>query len=189
MMPSLFQTHAEELVQVVQALQSQAAAVDALVQEIAAALHAGHTLYACGNGGSATDAMHLTQELIGRYRSNRPPLPAVCLNSDGGAITCIANDFGYDQVFARQISALGQAGDVLVCFSTSGQSPNILAVLQAARARNMITAALLGKDGGAARPLADHTIIVPSYSTARIQEVHTLLLHCICEQIEQAYYP
>ncbi|NJL04899.1 MAG: SIS domain-containing protein [Chloroflexaceae bacterium] len=188
-MPSLFQTHAEELVQVVQALQSQAAAIDALVQEIAAALYAGHTLYACGNGGSATDAMHLTQELIGRYRSNRPPLPAVCLNSDGGAMTCIANDFGYDQVFARQISALGQAGDVLVCFSTSGQSPNILAAMQAARARNVITVALLGKDGGAARPLADHAIIVPSYTTARIQEVHTLLLHCICEQIEQAYHP
>ncbi len=181
---ALFQSHADELQQVLQAMQAQASTIDAAVARIAAAVQQGHTLYACGNGGSATDAMHLTQELIGRYRTNRRPLPAVCLNSDVGALTCIANDFGYDDVFARQIHALGRAGDVLVCFSTSGQSPNILAALHAARERELLTVALLGKGGGAAAALAAQSIIVPSQTTARIQEVHTLLLHCICEQIE-----
>lgn len=184
-MPSaLFQSQAEELQHVIQAMQAQASTIDTIVGRIAAAVQQGHTLYACGNGGSATDAMHLTQELIGRYRTNRRPLPAICLSSDVGALTCISNDFGYDTVFARQITALGKAGDVLVCFSTSGQSPNILAALHAARARDVTSVALLGKGGGAALHHADHSIIVPSQTTARIQEIHTLLLHCICEQIE-----
>lgn len=184
MLSAQFQAQADELQQVLQAMQAQASTIDAAVARIAAAVQQGHTLYACGNGGSATDAMHLTQELIGRYRTNRRPLPAICLNSDVGALTCIANDFGYDDVFARQIRGLGRAGDVLVCFSTSGQSPNILAALHAARERELLTVALLGKGGGAAATVAEYGIIVPSQTTARIQEVHTLLLHCICEQIE-----
>jgi D-sedoheptulose 7-phosphate isomerase len=110
----------------------------------------------------------------------------VCLNADVGALTCIANDFGYTQVFARQLAGLACRGDVLVCFSTSGASPNILAALEAARDQNVLSVALLGRDGGAARMLADYALVVPSHSTARIQEVHTLLLHAICEQCEQA---
>jgi D-sedoheptulose 7-phosphate isomerase len=109
----------------------------------------------------------------------------VCLNADVGALTCIANDFGYTQVFARQLAGLARPGDVLVCFSTSGASPNILAALETARAQDVRSVALLGRDGGAARALADYALVVPSHSTPRIQEVHTLLLHAICEEAER----
>jgi D-sedoheptulose 7-phosphate isomerase len=109
----------------------------------------------------------------------------VCLNADVGALTCIANDFGYTQVFARQLAGLARPGDVLVCFSTSGASPNILAALETARASGVLSVALLGRDGGAALALADHALIVPSHATPRIQEVHTLLLHAICEEAER----
>lgn len=174
-----------ELAAVLQALNEQAPQVDAIADCVADALLAGQTLFTCGNGGSATDALHLAQEMVGRYRSNRRPLPAVSLNADPSALTCIANDFGYDQIFARQLAGLARSGDVLVCFSTSGVSPNILAALQVARERDIISIALLGKSGGPARALADHALVVPSNATARIQEVHTLILHAICEEVEQ----
>ncbi|NJN15560.1 MAG: SIS domain-containing protein [Oscillochloris sp.] len=167
------------------AFAEQAPAVDALCDRIADGLLAGQTLFSCGNGGSAADAIHLAEELVGRYRANRRPLPAVCLNTDPGAITCIANDFGYDEVFARQLEALARPADLLVVFSTSGNSPNILNVLNRARERGVIAIALLGKDGGPARALADHALVVPSNDSARIQEVHGLLLHAICETIER----
>lgn len=167
------------------ALETHSDAIDAMIHAVADALTAGGTLFTCGNGGSAADALHLAEEFVGRYRSNRRPLPAVCLNADPTALTCIANDFGYDQIFARQLAALGRPGDVLVVFSTSGNSPNILHALETARQRQMLLVGLLGKDGGAARTLADHAIIVPSANTARIQEAHGLLLHAICEEVEQ----
>ncbi len=182
-------SYLNELQTVLAAMHPQAPAFDAVCETIAQAVLAGHTLYACGNGGSATDAMHLTQELVGRYRSNRRPLPAVCLNSDVGALTCIGNDFGYEQVFARQLRGLAHPGDVLVVFSTSGNSPNICAALHAAHDMGVLSVALLGKGGGDAAPLADHRIVVPSDSTARIQEAHTLLLHAICESLEQHTAP
>ena len=179
-----FRKQLDELSAVLRAFAPQAARVDAVVELVAGALLAGRTLFTCGNGGSAADALHLAEELVGRYRANRRPLPAVCLNADVGALTCIANDFGYDAVFARQLTALARPGDTLVAFSTSGNSPNVLNALRAARERGVISVALLGKDGGAAAPLADHTIIVPSTNNARIQEVHGLLLHAICEAVE-----
>jgi D-sedoheptulose 7-phosphate isomerase len=151
---------------------------------VADAVLAGRSLFTCGNGGSATDAIHLAEELVGRYRASRRPLPAICLNTDVGALTCIANDFGYEQVFARQLEALARPGDLLVIFSTSGGSPNILAALRAARAIGVTSIAMLGKGGGAARDLADRALVVPSDASARIQEVHTLILHAICEEIE-----
>ena len=171
------------------ALEPFAPAVDRIAALAAAALRAGGTIYTCGNGGSATDAAHLSEELVGRYRANRRPLPAVCLSADSAALTCIANDFGYEAVFARQIAALGKPGDLLVCFSTSGNSPNLLAALEAARAKGVATLALLGGTGGAARALADNALVVPSNNGARVQEAHTLLLHAICEAVEAAFPP
>jgi D-sedoheptulose 7-phosphate isomerase len=174
----------DELAAVLAAFAPQAPEVDAVAGLIADALLAGRTLFTCGNGGSAADAMHLSEELIGRYRSNRRPLASVCLNADVGALTCIANDFGYELVFARQLEGLAQPGDVLVAFSTSGGSPSILKALQAARERGVAAVALLGKGGGAARDLAEHAIVVPSANSARIQEIHGLILHAICEEVE-----
>lgn len=182
-MPS-FRDQSAELAAVLAAFAPQGAQVDAAASLIADALLAGRTLFTCGNGGSAADAMHLAEELIGRYRGNRRPLPAVCLNSDVGAITCIANDFGYEVVFSRQLAGLAKPGDILVAFSTSGGSQNILNALSAARLCGVVSIALLGKGGGAAREQADHAIVVPSESSARIQEVHGLILHAICEEVE-----
>ncbi|NNJ13381.1 SIS domain-containing protein [Chloroflexales bacterium ZM16-3] len=183
-MHTLFRGQLDESVAVFQAFAAQADAADAICRLVAEALLDGRTLFTCGNGGSATDAIHLAEEMVGRYRATRRPFPAVCLNTDVGAITCIANDFGFEQVFARQLEALARPGDLLVLFSTSGSSPNILAALRAARAIGVTSIAMLGKGGGDARLLADHTLVVPSDSSARIQEVHTLVLHAICEELE-----
>jgi D-sedoheptulose 7-phosphate isomerase len=147
----------------------------------------GGKLLSFGNGGSATDAMHLAEELVGRYRGDRRPLPAVCLNTDASALTCIANDFGYEAVFARQVTALARAGDVVVAFSTSGNSPSILRGLQAAREAGALTIGMLGKTGGEALALCDEAFVVPHENTARIQEMHTLALHLICERVEREF--
>jgi D-sedoheptulose 7-phosphate isomerase len=181
---SAFQAQLEEAQRVLTATANMAEQIDAASALVAEAALAGKTIFSCGNGGSATDANHLAQELVGRYRSDRRPLAGLSLNTDSAALTCIANDFGFEQTFARQLEALAQPGDVLVVFSTSGSSPNVLAALQAARARGVTSIALLGKQGGLARELADHSIVVPSANTARIQEIHTLILHAICEEIE-----
>lgn len=179
-----FREQLDEAADVLAAFAPQSGAVDALADLIAGALLDGRTLFTCGNGGSAADAIHLAEELVGRYRANRRPLPAICLNADVGAITCIANDFGYDLIFSRQLEALARPGDILVVFSTSGGSPNVRNALQVARACGVIGVALLGKGGGAARELADHAIVVPSDNSARIQELHGLILHAICEEVE-----
>ena len=171
---------------VIQSLSTQAELIDRIAALACDTLVAGRLVLTCGNGGSATDAQHLAEELIGRYRGNRRALPAVALTADTAALTCIANDFGYEQVFARQVEALARPGDLLVCFSTSGNSPNIVAALQAARARGAQSVALLGKDGGAARGMADLTLVVASDDTARIQEAHLQVLHYLCEVVEAA---
>ena len=163
-----------------------APAVDAAGEAILASLRSGGKLLTCGNGGSAADALHLAEELVGRYRIDRRALPAICLNADVTALTCIANDYGYNAIFSRQVEALGRSGDVLVGFSTSGNSPNVLAAFAAARARGVITILLSGKDGGQARTQCDHALVVPSATTARIQEVHTLVLHQWLEAIDSA---
>src|SRR5262245_12479365 len=171
---------------VIQSLAAQAELIERIAVLARDTLLDGHMLLACGNGGSATDAQHLAEELIGRYRANRRALPAVALTADSAALTCIANDFGYDQVFARQVEALARPGDLLVCFSTSGNSPNVLAALHTARAQGARSVALLGKDGGAARALADLALVVANDDTARIQEAHLQVLHYICEVVEEA---
>src|SRR5215213_2735579 len=181
-----FQSQLDAGLAVLQSLASQSEQIEQIAATVRDALLAGHTLLTCGNGGSATDAQHLAEELIGRYRTNRRALPAIALTADSAALTCIANDFGYDAVFARQIEGLARPGDLLLCFSTSGNSPNISAALQAARARGLATVALLGKDGGAARGLADQTLVVASDDTAHIQAAHLQILHYICELVEAA---
>lgn len=181
-----FQTQLSASIAALQALGRQAALVEAIAAQVCETVLAGRLLLTCGNGGSAADAQHLAEELIGRYRASRRALPAVALTADSAALTCIANDFGYEAVFARQIEGLGRPGDLLVCFSTSGNSPNIVAALQAARAHGLASIALLGKDGGAARALADQALVVPGHDTARIQEAHLQVLHYICEVVEVA---
>tara|TARA_R100000027_G_scaffold67699_1_gene67920 strand:+ start:2206 stop:2721 length:516 start_codon:yes stop_codon:yes gene_type:complete len=155
---------------------------------LAERLQAGGKILACGNGGSASDSMHLCEELTGRYRETRRALPAISLNADGTALTCIANDFGFEEIFSRQVEALGVAGDVLIVFSTSGSSANILRALEAARERGMYSIALLGKSGGSALNQADSSIVVPSQESARIQEVHTFVLHRWLDVIEEILF-
>jgi len=161
--------------------------VEALLPLFTSCFQKGNTVFACGNGGSASDALHLCEELVGRYRSNRRALPAVCLNADVTAITCIANDWNFDYVYARQLEALGKAGDILVAFSTSGNSGNILQALGTAKAKGLFTILLTGKDGGKGKAMADYTLVIPSSNTARIQEIHTWLLHVIMEEIEEQF--
>jgi D-sedoheptulose 7-phosphate isomerase len=152
---------------------------------IAAALERGGQVLAFGNGGSALDAQHLAGELVGRFVAERRALPAVALTTDGGILTAVANDYGFEAVFARQIEALGRPGDVAVAITTSGRSPNVLRALAAARAGKMTSIALTGRDGGEAGTLADVHLNVPAGSTARVQEVHRTILHVICELVEK----
>jgi D-sedoheptulose 7-phosphate isomerase len=153
-------------------------------QAIEAALADGHKVLAFGNGGSAADAQHLAAELVGRFMRERAALAAIALTADTAILTSIANDYSYKQVFARQIEALGQAGDVALGISTSGESPNVSAALQVARARGLKTIALTGRDGGSVGAAADIHVNVPDQNTARVQEVHRTLLHVMCEVIE-----
>jgi D-sedoheptulose 7-phosphate isomerase len=173
-----------ELRAVLHAAESLAPQVEATGNAILASLENGGKLLTCGNGGSAADAMHLAEELVGRYNRERRALAAICLNADPTAITCICNDYGYENVFSRGIEALGKPGDVLVGFTTSGNSTNVLAAFSAAKALGITTVLLAGKDGGKARGTCDHEIIVPSANTARIQEVHTLVLHQWLEKLD-----
>jgi phosphoheptose isomerase len=154
------------------------------VDLIAETLGSGHKLLACGNGGSAADAAHMTTEFVVRFVRDRRAYPAICLNSQGGDLTAIGNDYGFDQLFARQVTAFAQPGDVLVVFTTSGQSANIVYALEAAKRSGIKTIAFLGRDGGKCKGLADIEMIVEHNTTARIQEAHQLLLHTICEMFE-----
>jgi phosphoheptose isomerase len=139
----------------------------------------------CGNGGSASDANHIAAEFTGRFNRERAPYPALALSADAGLLTCTANDYGFDDIFARPIHAHGEAGDILFCLTTSGNSQNIVSALAAARECGVYSVALLGKGGGACKGLADEEIIIPSNVTARIQEAHKLLLHMICELVDR----
>jgi len=153
-------------------------------QIVAQAIKNGNTIFWCGNGGSAAESSHLAVELIGRFKNNRKPLASLSLNADSSAITCIANDFGYHEIFSRQLEGLGKKGDVLIVLSTSGESENILSALRMAKTLEITTIALLGKNGGRAADLSELKIVVESAETARIQEVHLLLGHVVCEFVE-----
>jgi D-sedoheptulose 7-phosphate isomerase len=151
---------------------------------VCAALDAGGRVYTFGNGGSAADAQHLAGELIGRYKRNRRPLPAVALSVDPSVLTCIANDYAYEDVFGRQVEALVGPRDVVIAFSTSGESANVVRGLTAARQIRATTVLFTGGEGGTARQQADLALVVPSTTTARIQEMHVLLLHLLSERID-----
>lgn len=151
----------------------------------AQALQAGGKLMFCGNGGSAADSQHLAAELTGRFIQDRRPLAALALSTDSSALTCIANDYTFDEVFARQVQGLGRKGDVLVGISTSGNSRNVIRAVEEARALGITVIGLLGRDGGALHALCDLAIVVPSQVTARIQEAHILIGHTLCGEIEQ----
>jgi len=147
-------------------------------------LRAGNKLLVCGNGGSATDASHFATEFVVRFAKDRRAFPAICLASDAGILTAAGNDYGFDEIFARQVAAFGAEGDVLICLTTSGKSNNVVRALQEAKARRMKTIAFLGRDGGSTVGIADLDLLVKSDSTARVQEAHQLLLHVLCEIIE-----
>jgi D-sedoheptulose 7-phosphate isomerase len=159
-------------------------AVAAAARVLAESLAAGGKIMLCGNGGSAADSQHLAAELTGRFMSDRQPLAALALTTDTSALTCIANDYAFDQVFARQVRALGRRPDALVAISTSGNSPNVLAAVQVAHELGMSCIGLLGRDGGALRSRCDPAILVPSQVTARIQEAHILIGHSLCGMLE-----
>jgi phosphoheptose isomerase len=148
-------------------------------------LRAGNKMLVCGNGGSAADAAHFATEFVVRFAKDRRPYPVIALAGDGGLLTAAGNDYGFDEIFARQIAALGVNGDLLVCLTTSGKSKNVKRALEEAKARKLKTIAFLGRDGGSTAGMADVDLIVKVESTARIQEAHKFLLHVLCEIVEE----
>ena len=163
--------------------------MDRFVEAVYATVVRRGLLMSCGNGGSMCDAMHFAEEWTGRFRGNREAVPAIAF-SDPSHLTCIANDFGYDEVFARQVEAHGREGDLLVALSTSGNSPNVLRAVEVARARGVTSVGLLGKGGGKLKSLVDIPIVVPLASTSdRIQELHIKVLHIVIEAVERRLFP
>ncbi|HEX3117419.1 MAG TPA: D-sedoheptulose 7-phosphate isomerase [Bradyrhizobium sp.] len=162
------------------------AAARQIAAVIIAALRSANKLLIIGNGGSAADAQHIAAEIVGRYKQDRPAYAAIALTTDTSALTAIANDYGFEQVFARQLAGLGQCGDVLLALSTSGRSPNILAALRGARERGIVTIGFTGSKGDAMGALCDHLLVAPSEDTAVVQQIHLAIAHGICGEIEQA---
>lgn len=181
-----------------ESIQTKIAAADILPEAIAkaaevmsAALIEGHKILSCGNGGSAGDAQHFSSEMLNRFERERPGLPAMALSTDTSTLTSIANDYSYNEIFSKQVRALGQPGDVLLAISTSGNSRNVINAMEAALSRDMLIVALTGRDGGQMAGLIgpnDVEIRVPANSTARIQEVHLLVIHCLCDLIDQRLF-
>lgn len=170
--------------QVLDDMNAMSATIEHAAQIVANCLNSGGRLLACGNGGSAAQAMHFASEFVGRFKRDREPLSAICLNSDGVLMSSIANDYGYEKVFSRQIRAMATARDLVCCFSTSGDSPNVVDALKIAREMSIPTLALLGRHGGDAKHFADLSLVVPANDPAVIQEMHLLMLHFICEFVE-----
>ncbi|SNR72552.1 D-sedoheptulose 7-phosphate isomerase [Desulfurobacterium atlanticum] len=154
-------------------------------KKVAEVLLSGGTLFICGNGGSAADAQHIAAELVGRFLMDRKPVPAVALTTDTSILTAVGNDFGFDTVFERQIEALGRKGDVLLGISTSGNSENVIKAVLKAKEKGLLTVAFLGRDGGKLKGIVDFPVVVKSFSTPRIQEVHLTLGHVMCDFIER----
>lgn len=170
-----------------QSMEALTPAIATAAERLTQSLLAEHKILSCGNGGSAGDAQHFSSELLNRFERERPGLPAMALTTDASTITSIANDYHFDEVFAKQVRALGQAGDILLAISTSGHSRNVIRAIEAAHDRDMTVIALTGRDGGEVADLMfgdDVELRVPASSTARIQEVHLLIIHCLCDLID-----
>ena len=182
--PAQVRTRIAEAIATQTGLLEQVDAIAAAAGALTDSLRAGGQVLLCGNGGSATDALHLAGELVGRFYKDRAPLPALALVANPAAVTAIANDYGYEEVFARQVRGLGRPGDVLIGLSTSGTSPNVVAAMVAAREGGLTRIAMTGRDGGPLADAADHVIAVPSDTTPRIQEGHILAGHVLCELAE-----
>jgi D-sedoheptulose 7-phosphate isomerase len=161
-------------------------AAQKIAQVIVHGLRAGHKLLLAGNGGSAGDAQHVAAEIVGRYKKERPAYAAIALTTDTSALTAISNDYGFEQVFARQVEGLGRRGDMLLALSTSGRSPNILAALRVARKQGLITIGFTGAKGAAMGVACDHLLVAPSDDTPVIQQIHLAVAHGICDEVEQA---
>ena len=160
-------------------------------EALAAALKSGHKALACGNGGSAADSQHFAAEIVGRFERERPGMPAIALTVDSSALTAIANDYDFDRVFSKQVEALGQPGDVLLGISTSGNSKNVVEAIRAAHARGLAVIALTGRDGGAMAQMlraGDFHLNVAHPRTMRVQEIHLLVIHCLCEVVDNVIY-
>ena len=184
---SLWRVQCEETRHSLHSVQSQLPQLETVAQAVIQSLRNGGKVLTCGNGGSAAEAQHFAEELVGRYKLDRRSLPAISLVADGTLLTCILNDYGAEELFARQVDSLANEGDVLFGLTTSGNSANVLRALERARAKGVITVALSGRDGGEMRGLPDHEIIIEAQTTARIQEAHLLCIHLLCEAVDTAF--
>lgn len=178
----------EDSIMVKQRLLEHTAICAEVAEKIIRAFREGNKVLLFGNGGSATDAQHIAAELVGRYYLDRPSLPAQALTANASTLTAIANDYAYDQIFSRQIEAFGQAGDVAIGISTSGNSQNVLAALRAAKRKGMVAIGMTGESGGQLKAEVDYCICIPSRDTPRIQEAHILVGHILSELVEQAIF-
>lgn len=187
---SLIQASFRESLALKQAvLDDQQPVLMAMAQALVSCLREGGKILLCGNGGSAADAQHLAAELVNRFLQERPALPAIAPTTDSSVLTSTANDRSFEEVFARQVEALGRPGDLLVLLSTSGRSPNLLRAAEAARGGELGVLALLGGDGGPLRDRCDLSLVVPSSSPPRVQEAHILIGHVLCEAVERVLFP
>lgn len=182
-----FCKNAVELVGILETCKSLSPVINTIGYEILSVLKNGGKILTCGNGGSAADALHMSEEFVGRYCFERNSLPAICLCADPTLLTCILNDYGADAIFSRQVESLGNSGDLLFGFTTSGNSRNIAEAFSAAKNNGLKTILVSGKGGGMLKGAADYELIVPSNCTARIQEVHTLFLHSWLEMVDEFF--
>jgi len=176
----------EHIITVEELYNSEINKISTICDQVIEVVKNNNTIFFCGNGGSAADSQHVAAELVGRFEIERKPLKAIALTVDTSILTCISNDYKFDEIFSRQLEAIASEGDYLIAFSTSGKSKNIINVLKKAKEKGVKTCSLLGKDGGEAKSISDISLIISSKSTARIQEAHILVSHIICSAIDRA---
>ena len=184
-MNPIIQSHIKEHQEVLDTINTIVDSIEQIARALINCLKNDGTIYWCGNGGSASDSQHLAGELVGRFVGDRKPLRSIALNADSAVMTCIVNDYGYEHIFSRQVEGLGREGDVLIGVTTSGNSQNVINALNVAKTKKMQTIGLLGKGGGKAREAVDHAIVIPSNTTARVQEMHIMVGHILCDLIEE----